>query len=85
LKFLETYKTWITDAHIGVLNEQGLGEYRRLGAGLRKRYEQFFLRSGSTTEDAQRRITVWADGAERCSSSAGKFTIAFTADPEEKV
>ena len=68
-----------------MLNEQGLGESRRLGAGSRKRYEQFFLRSGSTTEDAQRRITVWVDGAERCSSSAKRFTIAFTTDREEKV
>lgn len=79
LAFLQQYKTWITDAHVGAVNASGLAQCRELAAALRTRYRNV-LREWEKVSKSQRvpmATKIWTDSAPRCEYSAVEFSKAF--------
>lgn len=73
LSFLSSYQSWITDAHVGMLSDQGFRESVKLGKEFHHRYSQH-----STKTPHQKPILhVWTDQATRCRISAMAFANAF--------
>lgn len=86
LSFLNSYRSWITEAHVGAVNEQGLRQCRELGAAFRQRYKQWLSLPQSRLHDMpvsqgtayqRQRMAIWSDKAARCRFSATEFADAF--------
>ena len=87
LSFLNTYESWITEAHVGALNDHGRHQCSDLGSAFRVRYQQW-----TQTQNAQQgglprggnakmaaSMAVMSDSAARCELSAREFARSFAA------
>ena len=84
LAFLNTYKSWITDAHVGVVNEQGLQQCRDFGVTFQQRYASLLRANTDSDSDSapgSLPITVWTDTAARCEYSATEFARSLGRRP----
>lgn len=79
LAFLQHYKTWITDAHVGAVNAFGLDQCRELGASLRVRYQGVLRQWNKVSKHHKGSLitNIWTDSAPRCEYSAMEFSKAF--------
>lgn len=82
---LQTYRSWITEAHVGMVSPSGVQASRELGRHFRVRYGQLLretlpgpgTKSGANDGLAPL-LTVWTDSAMRCRLSAIAFAGAFS-------
>lgn len=76
LHFLNDYRSWITDAYVGMISPHGLSQSSDLGAAFRQRYRHLLSNAahGSTG------ITALTDAAARCRFSAVEFARSFSGD-----
>lgn len=82
LSFLNTYQSWITEAHVGGLSDYGRRQCYDLGSAFRIRYQQLIQRQraqhGGVPRGQAASMAVMSDSAARCQLSASEFTRAFS-------
>jgi hypothetical protein len=74
LAFLNHYRTWITESHVGLVSASGINQSFQLGKTFRQRYAHWLV----SDLDASRTMQVWSDEAFRCRASAAAFATAFS-------
>lgn len=72
LSFLGRYRSWITEAHVGMINGHGLRQSGDLGHAFRQRYRHLISRHSKT------RMIVSTDSAARCRFSAVEFARSLS-------
>lgn len=81
LSFLNTYESWITEAHVGGLSDYGRHQCYDLGSAIRIRYQQFMRKrnapQGGLPFGNTAKMTILSDSAARCQLSAREFARSF--------
>lgn len=74
LSFLSSYQSWITEAHVGMVSQEGFEQCSDLGRTFRARYKQWLIPPSCHRNPT---LDVWTDSATRCRLSAVTFAEAF--------
>lgn len=78
LAALQTYRSWISKAHVGMVSGAGLSQTADMGRHFRQRYSQVLKDFQVKEGDLKPIMRVWSDSATRCRLSAITFADAFS-------
>lgn len=70
LSFLSSFRSWITEAHVGMVSDEGFRQSSDLGRAFRARYKQWLI---PTPNRPKPTAYIWSDSATRCRLSAMAF------------
>lgn len=78
LSALQTYRSWISKAHVGMVSRAGLLQTADMGRHFRQRYGRMLKDLHVKEGDLKPLMRVWTDSATQCRLSAITFADAFS-------